>query len=123
MKRILMLTMCVAMLFLAGCGEKKCFFVTQDIQGVTEGTIVVWEKEVVGKVDALVKVDGGTKIAIKFAKKYQDIIHDDVFGRVESDEPSSSLKSRVVLIGGKDENRPILKDGDQIPEFKQENQG
>ena len=122
MKRVVMLTMWLAMLFIAGCGEKKCFFVTQDGKMVNEGTIVVWEKEVVGKVDALMEVDGGTKIAIKFVKKYRNIIHDGVSGRVEVDE-SVPLKSRIVLIGGKDENRPILKDGAQIPEFKQERPG
>lgn len=117
MKRTIMLTMYAVTLLLAGCGEKKCFFVTQDCKGVNEDTTVVWEKEVVGKVDALVEVDGGTKIAIKFTKKYQNLIHDGVLGRVESDE-SLPLKSKIVLIGGKDEDRPIIKDGDQIPEFK-----
>ena len=122
MKRTILLTMCAAMLLLAGCGEKKCFFVTQDGKGVNEGAIVVWGQEVVGKVDALVEVDGGTKIAIKFAKKYQNLIHDGVLGRVEPDE-SLPLKFKIVLIDGRDENRPILKDGDQIPESKQENSG
>ena len=122
MKRTIMLTMCAAMLLLAGCGEKKIFFVAQNGKRVNEGAIVVWGKEVVGKVDAIVEVDGGTKIAIKFAKKYQNLIHDGVVGRVVSDESLPS-KLKIVLIGGEDENRPTLKDGDQIPEFKQENSG
>ena len=70
MRRIIILTMGLGILFLAGCGEKKCFFVTQDSRSVKEGTLVVWEKKIVGEVDDVVEVGGGTRITIRFTKKH-----------------------------------------------------
>lgn len=122
MRRIITLAMGVTMLLLIGCGEKKCFFVTQDSRGVKEGTLVVWEKEIVGRVDTIEKVSSGTKIIIRLAKKYQNLIHIGVMGSAEVDE-SLPLKSKVLLVGGKDEMRPFLKDGDQISEFISKDSG
>lgn len=116
----------VMMLLLTGCGEKKCFFVTQDSKGLKTGANVVWvsgglarEEAIVGKVAALEEVDGGVKVSITFVKKYKNLIHDGVAGRVVVDEKSNPPKVGVLLTGGKDENRPLMEDGDQIPESKE----
>ncbi|MBQ3288741.1 MAG: hypothetical protein IJH50_04955 [Kiritimatiellae bacterium] len=112
-------------LLLAGCGEKQCFFVTQDSKGLKTGANVIWvsdallrEPVIVGKVAALEEVDGGTKVSIKFAKKYKSLIHDGVAGCVVVDEKSAPHRVGVLLAGGKDESRPLLEDGDQIPESR-----
>ncbi len=113
------------MLLLTGCGEKKCFFVTQDSKGLKVGANVIWvsgglarEEAIVGKVAALEAEDDGTKVFIKFVKKYKNLIHDGVAGCVVVDEKSTPPKAGVLLTGGKDETRPLLEDGDQIPESK-----
>ena len=108
-----------------GCGEKQCFFVTQNSKGLKTGANVVWvsgglarEATIVGKVASLEEVDGGTKVSIRFTKKYKSLIHDGVAGCIVMDEKSTPPKVGVLLTGGKDESRPLLEDGDQIPESR-----
>ena len=116
------------MLLLTGCGEKRCFFVTQDSKGLKAGANVIWvsgglvrEEAIVGKVAAVETEDGETKVFIKFVKKYKNLIHDGVAGCVVVDEKSTPPRAGVLLTGGKDEIRPLVEDGDQIPESKESN--
>ena len=118
MKKIVLFALGAALMLLAGCGKKECYFVTQEGKGIKEGSPVVWNEAIVGRVSKLEAVDDGTRLTIKFAKKYNDLIHDGVAGRVVVDEKSSPPKAGVLLTGGKDPNQPILEDGDQIPESK-----
>ena len=126
MKRIMMGMFAAAAMLLAGCGEKRCFFITQDSKGLKAGANVVWvsgglarEEVLVGKVAAVEEADAGTKVSIKFAKKYKRLIHDGVAGCVVVDEKSTPPKVGVLLTGGKDESRPLVADGDEIPESKE----
>lgn len=124
MKRIvnvgLMLCAIVATMVLTGCGEKKCYFVTRDGEGLKAGDRVVWYDACAGKVDAVEPEDDGVKVLIKFNKKYGSLIHDGVGARIVND-PKISSKTFVLLVGGRDAKRPILEAGAEIPESKQGN--
>ena len=80
----------------------------------------MWYDAYVGKVDAVESVEAGSKVTICLDKKYAEEIHDGVAGRVVND-PSISQKSFVLLVGGKDKERPLVSAGAQIPESKPTN--
>lgn len=120
MKKIAMLVVSAAAMLLAGCREKKCFFVSQDGNSVQTGAPVVWYAAYVGKVDAVESVEAGSKVTIRLDKKYAEEIHDGVAGRVVND-PDISQKSFVLLVGGRDKERPLVSAGAQIPESKPTN--
>ena len=107
-----------AMLLLAGCGEKKCFFVAQDGSALREGAPVVWYDAYVGKVDSVADAEGGAKVTVRLDGKYEGEIHDGVAGRVVND-PGILPSAFVLLVGGRDKDRPLLDDGAQIPESRQ----
>lgn len=107
-----------AMLFIVGCGEKKCYFVTRDGEGLKAGDRVVWYDACAGKVDSVDSDGDSFKIEIKFNKKYGALIHDGVGARIVND-PKISSKPFVLLVGGRDANRPLLEAGAEIPESKQ----
>lgn len=115
MKKVIMLV--ATALLLAGCGEKKVFFVSKDGNLLKQGAPVVWYDAYVGKVDSLEEAEGGIKVSVKFGKKYDDQIHDGVAGRIVND-PKISPNAFVLLIGGKDSSRPALENGVQIPESR-----
>ena len=108
------------MLLLAGCGEKNCYFVTKDSQDLQVGARVVWYDAYVGKVDAIESDEGGFKVSVRFSKKFNDQIHDGVAGRIVND-PKISSRAFVLLVGGRDKNRPPIEGGVEIPESKQGN--
>lgn len=112
--------MMAATLLITGCGEKRCYFITQDGEGLKTGAKVVWYESYAGKVDAVEPSDGGFKVSIKFSKKFNELIHDGVAGRVVND-PKISSKPFVLLVGGRDKNRPLVEPGAEIPESKQGN--
>ena len=114
------MTAVAALLLFAGCGEKKCFFVSQDGKSVQPGAPVVWYDAYVGKVDAVESTEGGAKVSIRLDKKYAEEIHDGVAGRVVND-PGISQKTFVLLVGGRDKDRPLVSAGAQIPESKPTN--
>lgn len=105
------------MLLLAGCGEKSCYFVTKDSQGLQVGAKVVWYDAYVGKVDAIEADEGGFRVSVKFSKKFNDQIHDGVAGRIVND-PKISPQAFVLLVGGRDASRPAIEGGEEIPESK-----
>ena len=105
------------MLLLAGCGEKSCYFVTKDSQGLQVGAKVVWYDAYVGKVDAIEADEGGFRVSVKFSKKFNDQIHDGVAGRIVND-PKISPQAFVLLVGGRDSSRPAIEGGEEIPESK-----
>ncbi len=105
------------MLLLAGCSEKSCYFVTKDSQDLQVGAKVVWYDAYVGKVDSIESDDGGYKVSVKFSKKFNDQIHDGVAGRIVND-PKISSRAFVLLVGGRDKNRPPIEGGVEIPESK-----
>ena len=107
----------VAMLLLAGCGEKKCFFVSQDGKSVQPGAPVVWYDAYAGKVEAVESAENGAKVSICLAKKYAEEIRDGVAGRVVND-PKISPRAFVLLVGGRDKERSLVENGAQIPESK-----
>ena len=112
---------CVAaLLLLAGCGEKKCFFVSQDGKILAHKAPVVWYDAYVGHVDALEEVADGTKVSVCLNKKFAEEIRDGVAGRVVND-PKISPKAFVLLVGGRDKDRSLVADGAQIPESKPTN--
>jgi len=120
MNKVATIAFAAAMLLFAGCGEKKCFFVSQDGKSVQPGAPVVWYDAYVGKVDAVESVEAGSKVTIRLDKKYAEEIHDGVAGRVVND-PDISQKSFVLLVGGRDKERPLVSAGAQIPESKPTN--
>ena len=120
MNKVVSMTFAAAVLLLAGCGEKKCFFVSQDGKSVQPGAPVVWYDAYVGKVDAVESAEGGAKVSIRLDKKYAEEIHDGVAGRVVND-PGISQKTFVLLVGGRDKDRPLVSAGAQIPESKPTN--
>ncbi len=120
MKKMMLMAMAAAAMLLTGCGGKKCYFVSQDGKLLKEGSPVVWYDAYVGKVDALEDAEGGTKVSIKFGKKFSDQIHDGVAGRIVNDSKISP-HAFVLLIGGRDGARPLLESGVQIPESKPSN--
>ncbi len=119
-KTLMMITAAVAMMLVAGCGEKKCFFVSQEGKLLRQGAPVVWYDAYVGRVDSLEEAENGIKVSVKFGKKYDDQIHDGVAGRIVND-PKISPNAFVLLVGGRDATRPPLANDVQIPESKQSN--
>ena len=109
-----------AMLLLTGCGEKKCFFVTQDGKALQPDSPVVWYDAYVGKVASVEDVSEGVKVSFRLNKKYNDDIRDGVAGRVVND-PKISPRAFVLLVGGRDKNRSLVENGAQIPESKPTN--
>lgn len=107
----------MASFLLSGCGEKECFFISQEGKQLEAEAPVVWYDAYVGRVSSLEHVADGTKISIRLDKKYNDEIRDGVAGRVVND-PQISPKAFVLLIGGKDKERAALANGQQIPESK-----
>ena len=110
----------LALLLFAGCKEKTCFFLAGDAEGVQEGAPVVWYNAFVGKVSAVGAEEGANRVEIAFDGKHADSIHEGVVARVVSD-PGISPRPFVLLVGGKDESRPVLGSGIQIPESKPAN--
>ena len=107
----------MASFLLSGCGEKECFFISQEGKQLEPEAPVVWYDAYVGRVSALEQTADGTRISIRLDKKYNDEIRDGVAGRVVND-PQISPKAFVLLIGGKDKERAALANGQQIPESK-----
>ena len=116
-ERVMLGIAAAMMMLLTGCGEKSCYFVTKDSQDLQVGAKVVWYDAYVGKVDAVDPDEGGFKVSIKFSKKFNEQIRDGVAGRVVND-PGISSKAFVLLVGGRDENRPPIEGGVEIPESK-----
>ena len=108
------------MLLLTGCGEKNCYFVTKDSQGLQVGAKVLWYDTYVGKVDAIDPDEGGFRVTVKFSKRFNDQIHDGVAGRIVND-PKKPSQVFVLLVGGRDASRPAIEGGAEIPEAKQGN--
>ena len=117
MKKIMMVVTAAMMLLLTGCGEKKCFFVSQEGKVLKKGASVVWYDAYVGKVDSLEETEDGTKVSFSLNKKFAKDIHDGVAGRVVCDT-NISHRAFVLLVKGRDQNRPLLENGAQIPESK-----
>ena len=119
MKKDMMVTMAAAamMLLLTGCGEKTCFFVSQDGKSLQSGSPVVWYDAYVGQVESVEEVADGAKVSFRLNKKYNDEIRDGVAGRVVND-PKISPKTFVLLVGGRDKNRSLVENGAQIPESR-----
>ena len=122
-ERVVFGLMAAMMLLAAGCGEKKCYFVTEDSKSLTKGARVLWRNpdaaagfDLVGKVVSLEKTETGTMISFKLKKKFDEQIYDDVAARVEFDQKCSPPRPYVLLIRGKNTKRPLLKDGDEIIE-------
>ena len=107
----------VGMLLLSGCGGKTCFFLTKEADGVQAGAPVVWYNAFVGKVATVGTAEGAARVEIAFEGRYANAIHDGVAARVVSD-PGISPRPFVLLVGGKDESRPLLGSGVQIPESR-----
>lgn len=120
MKKITMAILGVAILLLAGCGEKKCFFVSQDGMALRPGAPVVWYDAYVGKVSAVDGAENGAKVSICLDKKYAEEIRDGVAARVVND-PKISSKAFVLLVGGRDKERSLVSSGAQIPESRPTN--
>ena len=110
----------ISLLLLAGCGEKKCFFVSQDGNSLSPGAPVVWYDAYVGKVESVEGAENGTKVSICLDKKYAEEIRDGVAGRVVND-PKISPKAFVLLVGGRDKARSLVSSGAQIPESRPAN--
>ena len=116
-KTIVNIIAVIFLLLLSGCGEKECFFISQEGKVLEEGAPVVWYDAYVGQVKSLEQGSDGTKITISFNKKYNEEIRDGVAGRVVNDT-SISPKAFVLLVGGKDKERSVVAHGAQIPESK-----
>ena len=99
MNRAFLSVMAGAVLLLSGCGEKECFFVSQDGKSLAPNAPVVWYDAYVGKVESVEPAAGGVKVSFRLNKKYNDEIRDGVAGRVVND-PKISPKAFVLLVGG-----------------------
>ena len=117
MKRCMMALLAMTVILVAGCGEKKCFFVSQDGKALAHKAPVVWYDAYVGHVDALEEVAEGTKVSVCLNKKFAEEIRDGVAGRVVND-PKIAPKAFVLLVGGRDKERSLVENGAQIPESK-----
>lgn len=120
MNKIMMGILGATMLLLAGCGEKQCFFVSQDGNSLSPGAPVVWYDAYVGKVESVEGAENGTKVSICLDKKYAEEIRDGVAARVVND-PKISSRAFVLLVGGRDKERSLVSSGAQIPESKPTN--
>ncbi len=122
MKKTLMMIVAAAAMLLAGCGEKKCFFTSQDGKLLKKGAPVTWSKTSapVGEVEALEETESGTRATIRFAKKYTDFFHGGVTGRVVLKKGAAHPSAEIVLFSGGNEKNPLLQNGDVIPESKDE---
>ena len=117
MKKAMLFVLAAAAMLLAGCGEKKCYFVSQDGKELKEGAPVVWYDAYVGKVAGLDETTDGTKVSVKLNKKFAEEIRDGVAGRVVNDQQISP-NAFVLLVGGRDKSRPAVDNGSQIPESR-----
>lgn len=118
-KTVLLVAAVVAMmLLLAGCGGKKCFFVSQDGKLLKKDAPVVWYDSYVGRVEDLEETDEGTKVTFRINKKFAGEIHDGVAGRVVN-KPEISPNAFVLLVRGRDKDRSVVDNGAQIPESRE----
>ena len=106
---------CAAVLFLvAGCGEKTCHFVAPDVQGLEAGAPVEWYNAVVGSVSAVQREEAGVRVDLVFDSAHAKSIHDGVVALIDADSVRRP-KPVVVLRDGRDETRPVLRNGVRIP--------
>ncbi len=117
MKKRAIVPIAALLLLLAGCGEKECFFVSQDGKSLQPGSPVVWYDAYVGKVASVADVSDGAKVSFRLNKKYNNEIRDGIAGRVVND-PKISPKAFVLLVGGRDKSRSLVENGAQIPESR-----
>lgn len=103
------------LLLFAGCGGKKtCHFVASDARGLEPGAPVVWYNATVGSVSEVGADGDGVRVDIAFDTAHATSIHDGVTAWIASD-PGVSSRPYVELVGGRDENRPVLANGVRIP--------
>ena len=113
-KYLTMTVTVAALLLFTGCGEKKCHFVAPDAEGLETGAPVVWYDATIGSVSD-VKPDGdGVRVDVAFDSRHAKSVHDGVTAWIVNDE-GVSAKPIVKLFGGRDEDRPVLKNGVRIP--------
>ena len=98
----------------AGCGEKTCHFVAPDAGGLEPGASVEWYNAVVGSVAAVQSEEAGVRVDLVFDSAHAKSIHDGVVALIEAN-PSRTPKPLVVLRDGRDESRPVLRNGVRIP--------
>ena len=115
MKKKVIFPIAAVLLLLTGCGERQCFFVSQDGKALAPNAPVVWYDSYVGRVAALEEVADGTKVSVTISDKFAKEIRDGVAGRVVND-PKISPKAFVLLVGGRDKDRSLVETGAQIPE-------
>ena len=109
-----MIASMAAMLLVTGCGKKTCHFVAYEADGLEAGAPVVWYNATIGSVSE-VRPDGdGFLVDIAFDSAHAKSVHDGVTAWVVTDSGVSSGPF-VELRGGRDEKRPILKNGVRIP--------
>lgn len=109
-----LLCLLTGMLLLTGCGEKTCHFVAPDAGGVEPGASVEWYNAVIGSVTAVQSEGAGVRVDLVFDAAHAKSIHDGVVALIDAD-PVRRPNPVVVLRDGRDEARPVLRNGVRIP--------
>lgn len=108
------------MFLLTGCGEKTCHFLVPEAEGLEAGAPVEWHNATIGTVKNVQTTEDGVRVDIVFDAAHVESVHDGVTAWV-MDNPSRWPKPFVELLGGLDENRPILTSGVRIPSARSDN--
>lgn len=108
------------LLLLMGCGEKACHFLVAEAEGLEAGAPVEWHNATIGQVKSVQATEDGVRVDIVFDAAHAESVHDGVTAWV-MDNPARWPKPFVELLGGLDENRPLLGSGVRIPSPRSDN--
>lgn len=101
----------VAVIFLL-TGDKGFFVSVANPNGVSKGSPVIWQDACVGSVKKLREENGNFTIGFMLASEFKQKIHEDV--KACPVKQSDTKEAVLLLVGGRDESKPLLVDGTQV---------
>ena len=107
---IVIVAVVVAIILLTG--DKGYFVNVVNPNGVSKGSPVIWQNACVGSVKKLREENGNYTIGFMLASEFKKKIHEDV--KACPVKQSNTKVAVLLLVGGKDESRPLLADGSKV---------
>lgn len=93
-------------------GDKGFFVNVANPNGVSKGSPVIWQNACVGSVKKVREENGSFTIGFTLTSDFKKKIRSDV--KACPIKQSDGKEAIVLLVGGKDEVKPLLTDGSQI---------